>query len=171
MPGSYRGVGGRSAGASGCWDGTCNPPTGRRPPHNWRGVFHVVDGTLSPEASGSITDGLSNTLMVGEYCTKASRTKIGLGRRTLWAYTHGSYNRSDVVPQSRTLLSDYDRCASTRGIGDFEPCTRAWGSFHPGVVGFLLCDGSIKHVPLTVDMQCLAATATIAGKEFAPLPR
>ena len=171
MPGSYRGVGGRGDGASGCWDGTCNPPSGKRPPRLWRGVFHVVDGSLSPESSGSIADGLSNTIMVGEYCTKASRTRIGLGRRTFWAYTHGSYNRSDVIPQSRTLLADYDRCASTRGIGDFEPCVRAWGSFHPGVVGFLLCDGSIKHVPLTVDMQCLASAATVAGKEFAPLPR
>lgn len=171
MPGSYRGVGGRSDGVSGCWDGTCNLPTGRRPPHSWRGVFHVVDGTLSCETSASITDGLSNTIMVGEYSSLPSKAQIGHGRRTLWAYSHGSYNRSDVVPQTRTLLGEYDRCAGTPGMGGVQPCWRGWGSLHPGVVGFLLCDGSIRHVPLTVDMQCLAASATVAGKEFAPLPR
>jgi prepilin-type N-terminal cleavage/methylation domain-containing protein len=178
MPGSYRGVGGRSDGLS-FWDSESNNVEDRKGnvikrvrnlPLTWRGVFHVNDGKLCAESSGSVTDGLSNTIMVGEYSTRASRT-IGLRRRTLWAYTYGPYNKSDVVPQSRTLLGDSDRCNSVRGIGNDKPCWRAWGSFHPGVVGFLLCDGSIRHVPLTVDMQCLAATATIAGKEFAPLPR
>jgi len=178
MPGSYRGVGGRSDGRS-SWDSMSNNREDdkgniirkvRNLPHNWRGVFHVNDGTLSPETSATVSDGLSNTLMVGEYCMKPSKT-IKSRRRTLWAYTFGSYNRSEVIPQSRTLLSDYDRCAAINGPGGLEPCRRAWGSFHPGVVGFLLCDGSIRHVPLTIDMQCLASAATVAGKEFAPLPR
>ena len=172
MPGSYRGVGGRGDGRS-FWDNTSNADHSKRVnrhlPHQWRGVFHVLDGKLSGETSGSVTDGLSNTLMVGEYCTRPSATSK-LRRRTFWAYTYGSYNRSEVIPQSRTLLADSDRCNAIGGIGKEAPCWRAWGSFHPGVVGFLLCDGSIRHVPLTVDMQCLASTATIAGKEFAPLP-
>jgi prepilin-type N-terminal cleavage/methylation domain-containing protein len=172
MPGSYRGVGGRSDGRT-FWDSTFNARKDgtviRKLPNQWRGVFHVVDGKLSPETSATVSDGLSNTLMVGEYCMKPSKT-IKQKRRTLWAYTFGSYNRSDVIPQSRTLLSDYDRCAALGGAGGLEPCRRAWGSFHPGVVGFLLCDGSIRHVPLTVDMK-LPAAATVAGKEFAPIPR
>jgi hypothetical protein len=178
MPGSYRGVGGRSNGIS-FWDSMSNnlvdkkgnvTKVMRNLPHSWRGVFHVNDGKLSPETSAAVTDGLSNTIMVGEYSTRRSQTN-GLKRRTLWAYTYGPYNKSDVVPQSRTLLGDSDRCNSIPGLGREAVCRRAWGSFHPGVVGFLLCDGSIRHVPLTVDMQCLAASATIAGKEFAPLSR
>jgi prepilin-type N-terminal cleavage/methylation domain-containing protein len=178
MPGSYRGVGGRSDGLS-FWDSMSNNREDergnvieviRKLPHRWRGVFHVNDGKLSPETSASVTDGLSNTIMVGEYATRRSKT-IGLQRRTLWAYTYGPYNKSDVIPQSRTLLGDGDRCNAIRGIGKDATCRRAWGSFHPGVVGFLLCDGSIRHVPLTIDMQCLAATATVAGKEFAPLSK
>jgi len=174
MPGTYRGVGGRSDGLS-FWDSESNDsPDGkvkrRFLPHSWRGVFHVNDGKLSPETSASVIDGLSNTIMVGESATRRSQTN-GLERRTLWAYTYGPYNKSDVIPQSRTLLGDSDRCNAIGGNGREKPCRRAWGSFHPGVVGFLLCDGSIRHVPLTVDMQCLAATATIAGKEFAPMPR
>jgi len=171
MPGSYRGVGGRSDGSSGWWD---NNPRHLKLPKRWRGVFHVVDAHLSPETAGAVTDGLSNTIMVGEYSTRPSRSigleVGGLSRRTFWAYTYGSYNRSDAVPESRTLLGDYDRCTTIGGQGDFEPCNRAWGSFHPGVLNFLVCDGSVQTFSLAIDMKRFVESATIAGREFAPLP-
>jgi prepilin-type N-terminal cleavage/methylation domain-containing protein/prepilin-type processing-associated H-X9-DG protein len=164
MPGSYRGVGGRSDGVTGWWD---NNPRHIPLPDIWKGVFHVIDSKLGFERMGNLTDGTSNTLMVGEYSTRMSKT-LGFRRRTFWAYSYGSYNRSDVVPQSRTLLSDYDRCAATGGAGDVEPCNRAWGSFHPGVVNFLLGDGSVRGVPLSIDMALFAEAATIAGAESTP---
>jgi prepilin-type N-terminal cleavage/methylation domain-containing protein/prepilin-type processing-associated H-X9-DG protein len=162
MPGSYRGVGGRSDGVSGWWDIS---PRYEHLPRRWRGPFHVVDAKLQPENFASITDGLSNTLLVGEYCTRMSRTLTGLRRRTFWAYTHTTYNRSDVVPESRTLIGDLDRCTELGGSGDFQTCYRAWGSFHPEVVNFLFCDGSVRTIGLTVNMQYLADAATIAGRE------
>jgi prepilin-type N-terminal cleavage/methylation domain-containing protein len=178
MTGSYRGVGGRSDG-SGWWDNFDAYP---RLPRRWKGVFHVVDGRTTiqdprwagqpglpkPENFASIIDGTSNTLMVGEYCTKIDPESPG--RRTFWAYSYGSYNKSDVVPESRTLLNNRARCTATGGLGDYQTCDRAWGSFHPGVVQFLLCDGSVHQVALTVDMQVLAAAATIAGREPSQLP-
>jgi prepilin-type N-terminal cleavage/methylation domain-containing protein len=171
MPGSYRGVGGRSDGSTGWWD---NNPRHLKLPKRWRGVFHVVDAHLGPERAASVTDGLSNTIMVGEYSTRPSksigRTASGMSRRTFWAYTYGSYNRSDAVPESRTLLGDYDRCTSLGGQGDVEPCNRAWGSFHPAVNNFLICDGSVQTFSLTIDMKRFVESATIAGQEFAPLP-
>jgi prepilin-type N-terminal cleavage/methylation domain-containing protein len=171
MPGSYRGVGGRSDAMSGWWD---NNPRHRKLPRRWRGVFHVVDKHLRPENFAAVTDGLSNTLMVGEYATKPSRhigkTSGGLSRRTFWAYTYGSYNRSDAVPESRTLLGDYDRCTLLGGQGDAETCNRAWGSLHTDLLNFLLCDGSVQTFPLTIDMKVFVESATIAGREFAPLP-
>jgi prepilin-type N-terminal cleavage/methylation domain-containing protein len=156
MPGSYRGVGGRSDG-SGWWD---NYPQYTSLPRSWAGVLHVVDGRLRPESFASITDGTSNTLLVGEYGTK-SRIK----RRTFWAYSYASYNKSDVIPESRTLLNDYDRCAAIGGLGGLQACSRGWGSFHPGVVQFLLADGSVRPVSRTVEMVLLAEAATIAGNE------
>ena len=42
---------------------------------------------------GSISDGTSNTLMVGEYTTVTHRT-----RTTFWAYSYTSYNQSSAVP-------------------------------------------------------------------------
>jgi prepilin-type N-terminal cleavage/methylation domain-containing protein len=171
MPGSYRGVGGRSDGVTGWWD---NNPRHKKLPRRWRGVFHVVDAKLRPETFAQVTDGLSNTLMVGEYSTRPSKaigkTAGGMTRRTFWAYTYGSYNRSDAIPESRTLLGDYDRCTRLGGQGDFEPCNRAWGSLHNELLNFLLCDGSVHTFPLNIDTKVFAHSATIAGKEFAPLP-
>jgi hypothetical protein len=171
MPGSYRGMGGRSDGVSGWWD---NNPRHLKLPKRWRGVFHVVDAYLGPETFSAVRDGLSNTLMVGEYSTRPSKA-IGVGsggmtRRTFWAYTYGSYNRSDAVPESRTLLADYDRCTSLGGQGDIEPCNRAWGSFHPDVINFVLCDGSVQTSSITVDMNRFVEMATIAGRDNTTLP-
>ncbi len=160
MPGSYRGVGGRSDG-SGWWD---NYPQYLSLPPTWAGVLHVVDGRLRPESFASIADGASNTLMVGEYGTK-SRIK----RRTFWAYSYASYNKSDVIPESRTLLNDYDRCAAIGGQGGLQACSRGWGSFHPGVVQFLLADSSVRPISRSVNMLLLAEAATIAGREASGL--
>ncbi len=176
MPGSYRGVGGKIAGAFDnrfrpSWD---NNPSHTQLPRRWRGVFHVVDGNLRPETFGAVTDGLSNTLMVGEYTTRPRKATpadpTGMAHRTYWAYTYGPYNRSDAMPESRTLLGDYDRCTLLRGQMDIWPCDRAWGSLHTDTVNFLLCDGSVQPLPLAIDMKVFAEAATIAGREFAPLP-
>jgi prepilin-type N-terminal cleavage/methylation domain-containing protein len=174
MPGSYRGVGGRSDGESGWWDSTSNPdPNWQRPRKDWKGVFHVVDGKLKCERFETVRDGLTNTLMVGEYCMRPSKQvglPTGLRRRTFWAYSYGSYNKSDAVAEARTLWSDWDRCSATPGKGDFETCNHSWGSFHTGTVTFLLCDGSVRPVAQTIDMNIFASSATVAGREFAPLP-
>ena len=170
MPGSYRGVGGRSDGTN-WWDGDYSP---RRPlPRRWRGVFHVVNSKLKPERMGDVCDGLSNTTLVGESTIRPSHhlEPHPLSRRTYWAYTYGGYSRSDAVPESRTLLGDHDRCTRAGGVAGYEPCLRAaWGSIHPDLVNFVLCDGSVHTFSVSMDMHIFADAATIAGKEFAPLP-
>jgi prepilin-type N-terminal cleavage/methylation domain-containing protein len=177
MPGSYRGVGGKSDGASGAWDGVPLAAgverSYERLPRAWRGVFHVNDKRLVRERMAAVTDGLSNTLMVGESTTQRSKAITasgGMGRRTFWAYSYGPYTRSDAIPQSRTLLGDYDRCTLLGGVGHMKPCDRAWGSLHTDVLNFLLCDGSVQTFTITIDTKLFAEAATIAGREFAPLP-
>jgi prepilin-type N-terminal cleavage/methylation domain-containing protein len=166
MPGSYRGMGGKSDGLSGWWD---NNPRHKKLPRRWRGVFHVVDAHLRPETFGSVTDGMSNTVMVGEYSTRPSKS-AGMSRRTFWAYTYGAYNRSDAVPETRTLLGDLDLCTRAGGQGGEEPCYRAWGSFHTDLLNFLLCDASVRTFSITIDTKVFAESATIAGREVVQLP-
>ena len=155
--GSYRCVSGRSDG-SGWWDTHQNAHF----PKSWRGVFHTV-GTndLKPERDRNIRDGLSNTLMVGEMGTISHSS-----RRTFWGYAYASYASSCVTPQSRTLLVDYDRCSQIGGAGGQNPCKRGWGSFHPGGLNFVYCDGNVRFIPITVDLNVLAEMATIDGGEI-----
>jgi prepilin-type N-terminal cleavage/methylation domain-containing protein/prepilin-type processing-associated H-X9-DG protein len=129
-----------------------------------RGAIHAtVEGFAGgPERFGTIMDGTSNTLMVGEYTTKTH-----LNRRTYWAYSYTSYNESVVTyAQSRTLLPDYDLCART-APGGSNQCKRSWGSFHPNnVLNFLFCDGSVHGITTSIDMNTvLPALATIQGGE------
>ncbi len=160
---SYRCVAGKTNGG-GWWDNSQWTGAGSE---SWKGVFHTVDGkTLTTERFATITDGSSNTLMLGEMHTK-TRPKRG----TFWAYTYTSYNSSDVTaPQSRTLIGDYDRCVSVGGNGGSNACKRGWGSFHTGVIQFALCDGSVSAISINIDMNVLGNMATIGGNEVTSAP-
>jgi prepilin-type N-terminal cleavage/methylation domain-containing protein/prepilin-type processing-associated H-X9-DG protein len=171
--GSYRAMEGRTDGLA--W---FDAEDGRIFSLSWRGALHSMSDARYPppfppgytappyglERFGNIIDGTSSTLMVGEYST-ISR----LRRTTFWAYTYTSYNQSAAVPpQSRQLMNDFDRCVAIGGAGDSNPCKRAWGSFHPGVVNFLFCDGSVRSLSTGIDMFLFADLATIAGGEVTP---
>jgi prepilin-type N-terminal cleavage/methylation domain-containing protein/prepilin-type processing-associated H-X9-DG protein len=202
MHGSYRAVSGRS-GAIGraFWD---TFEANFWPPNfvmlqEWRGAIHGTAAAYNghpaatfidtanrnaplnqmggPERFNSIIDGLSNTLMVGEWSTipgvvpnsplwdddgmQATR------RATFWAYTYASYNQASISTESRTLNNDYVKCVTTPGQGASNPCKRSFGSMHTGGMNFVLCDGSVRFVSYSVDINLLAAMATIAGGEIA----
>jgi prepilin-type N-terminal cleavage/methylation domain-containing protein/prepilin-type processing-associated H-X9-DG protein len=160
MPGSYRGVAGKSLGTTNEWfdSQTANECNG---PHDFRGVLHVVGiNGLTAERFSSITDGTSSTLMVGEYATRTHAS-----RRTFWAYSWNQYTKSSGIPESRTLINDYDACSAAGGTGGENACKRGWGSFHSGSLNFAMCDGSVRSISRTVDLITFSNLATIAGGE------
>jgi prepilin-type processing-associated H-X9-DG protein len=124
-----------------------------------------------PEKISSITDGLSNTIAVGE-CTFIDVTR----RATFWAYTYASYNQSSFALESRTLNTSYNKCWKPDGVhpggvaGDDNTCKRGWGSGHANGMNILLCDGSVRFLSFNVDVTILTAMATISGAEVAQLP-
>jgi prepilin-type processing-associated H-X9-DG protein len=171
--GSYRAMSGRSD--SSAW---FDDADGKAFPTSWRGLLHsVVDPKYPPpppknytlpysyERMANITDGTSNTLIVGEYTT-ATHTS----RTTFWAYTYTSYNQSSAIlpPQTRQLGTDYDKCVAIGGANGSNPCKRAWGSLHTGVINFLFADGSVRTVSNNIDMNLFAGLATIANNEVIP---
>jgi prepilin-type N-terminal cleavage/methylation domain-containing protein/prepilin-type processing-associated H-X9-DG protein len=123
-----------------------------------------------PERFANIADGLSNTIMAGEL------TFIDVTRRaTFWAYTYASYNQSSFLTESRILNNSYNKCWKPDGVnpggaGQDNPCKRAWGSMHPGGMNMLLCDGSVRFLSFSIDINLLADLATIAGGESSQLP-
>lgn len=171
MHGSYVAVTGRNDPALGGWWGNYSP--GARQPPEFRGAMHTV-GSSGPNDSGpilntvqlrEIIDGTSHTLLVGERSIEGPHP-----RQTAWAYSYGQYNKSSVVPQTRILLRDYDRCVRVGGPGGSNPCKRGFSSFHTSGVQFVLCDASVRMFSLNGDMFVFAAAATIAGEESAQLP-
>jgi len=99
---SYRAVGGMTnvtGNGNAFWD--INAPSGIST--NLRGPLHLTNiAGLQQEGLVNISDGTSNTLMVGEYATRTHPT-----RGSFWGYTYTSYafRRSPPSPGSRCTCS------------------------------------------------------------------
>ena len=182
--GSYRAVSGRSGGNGRVFWDTCEPGLGTLNT-TWRGALHgtittsamnamsasgqATCGNFLPEKLGNIKDGTSNTLFIGEY----SNVDVP-SRNTFWAYTYASYNQSSVTDQSRILGNRYgdpnapgSGCAALPGNGLDNPCKRAFGGNHGNGLNFAMVDGGVRFIAYTVDINLLAAMATIDGGEVA----
>jgi prepilin-type N-terminal cleavage/methylation domain-containing protein/prepilin-type processing-associated H-X9-DG protein len=133
-----------------------------------KGLLHTVGtNNLQNEDMGCVLDGTSNTLAVGEYMTTTTTN-----RGTFWAYSYTSYALSSIQYESRHYLPDFNLCGSLPGVpSGNNPCKRAFASFHPGGMNFLLVDGSTRFIANTVDLvNILGAAATMAGQEASQLP-
>jgi prepilin-type N-terminal cleavage/methylation domain-containing protein/prepilin-type processing-associated H-X9-DG protein len=126
-----------------------------------KGVFHG-DGYsgFSPERFATITDGTSNTLMVGERHTKTHYT-----RGPFWADSFNLYSKGASWPYSASMIPDYDLCAKQIN-SNF--CKYGWGSLHTGGISFLFCDGSVRSLPHSIDLNVFMALSTIGGGETIP---
>jgi prepilin-type processing-associated H-X9-DG protein len=168
-PGSYRSVSGATLAQNGDMFFDHANVSRTTAQATWAGAMHVVRPQQSGDGFGltqhnfaSVTDGTSSTLLVAEYHTRNHNR-----RRTFWAYSYTSYNQSSVQLEKRTLLPDYDKCAS---LGGADPCKRAFGSLHSGGgVNALLADGSTRFVATeSMDTNVWWALGTIAGGETIP---
>ena len=155
-PGSYRAVSGRSDGGQ-----FLDNSNVTNYPDEWRGPIHLI-GVLGLQAErlANITDGTSNTLIVGESTTRTKREF-----RTFWAYSHVYFSMSATTPQPRTWQGDYELCKATPGSGYSKPCFRGWGSNHPAGNCFAACDGSARLISLEINPETFAAMGSIAGNE------
>ena len=170
-PSNYRAMTGRSDGSN--FFEFVNYPLGDSPSAkilnpDWRGPMHVFmpSANLYYENLGNIPDGTSNTIMVGEYSTSTEPK-----RRAFWAYSFGGYAAGAAMPDGRTLIPDFNRCANTLGAGELA-CGRGWGSFHAGgsVINFVMCDGSVRAISTGIHVDIFAGLGSIAGGEPVPEP-
>jgi prepilin-type processing-associated H-X9-DG protein len=124
------------------------------------------------ETFANCTDGLSNTLMIGEYTTRTTSV-----RGTFWAYTYASYNQSSVGAESRLYGKHFGKSASDKlgcwgipGLYGEQMCKRAFNSEHPGGANWALGDGSVRSFSYNVDINLLGNMATMAGGESVTVP-
>jgi prepilin-type N-terminal cleavage/methylation domain-containing protein len=144
------------------------------PSPNVTGPGNVHISTMGgPERFANATDGLSNTLMLGEYTTRTSSR-----RGTFWAFTYASYNQSSVGAESRLYGKPYgasntDRtgCWATPSLfNNDQTCKRAFNSEHPSGANWTLGDGSVRFINYNVDINLLQNMGTMAGGESAVVP-
>ena len=142
--------------------GAINNPVAAYAGGRGKGMLHG-DGAsgLKPDRIASVTDGLSNTIVIGE-----RHTKTHFSRGPFWADSFNLYSKGASFPVSAALLEDYDLCVTQYPQGGF--CKYGWGSLHPGGLSFLFGDGSVASISKTIDMTIFMALSTIANDEVIP---
>ncbi|MBI3466631.1 MAG: DUF1559 domain-containing protein [Planctomycetes bacterium] len=138
-------------------------------PNSWRGLLHVVNTTIQPQARrlntervADVRDGLSNSLAMVEFHTLTNNLN-----RSFWGYGRNQYSLASAFMHFGTRIPDHDRCISL-GNG-YDRCARAFASLHAGNgANMLNADGSVRYVNKTLDGRVYMALATIAGGEVLP---
>jgi prepilin-type processing-associated H-X9-DG protein len=125
------------------------------------GIDIPLDGAFEIGGEGvrfeEITDGLSNTFLVGEKHVPLNHFGEG------WL-------------DSSTYNGDYPQ-VFCRAAGPNWPLAQtlrelswSFGSYHPGLVQFAFCDGSVHALPVTTDPKILALLASRNDGQIIPEP-
>lgn len=134
----------------------------------WRGVFHQVSpGLASCESDVTITDGMSNTLAIGERHTPSDRPEFG----TFWAHAGRGHSVSAVYPYSASFDNVHDgECMSRFAVNADKRCRYGgWGSYHPMGSNWLFADGRVRFIGISVNSQLMTQMAGIADGEISNL--
>jgi prepilin-type processing-associated H-X9-DG protein len=115
-----------------------------------------------------VTDGLSNTLAVGERAAAFARSPwIGVVDR-------GTLRTTAGAPVYQSLVRPTEAMPTAR-VGR-KPLNSPWSepydffTPHPGVMNALYADGSVRTIRTSVDLAVFQAVGTRAGNETLELP-
>ena len=128
-----------------------------------RGIFDYRDGQVATLAS--ITDGTSNTFLVGERLPNQGSAG------SLWALNGSSggttipinwrtdqNERPGMRPGQQCELDELGTAGGSYGSGGFK-------SRHPGGANFVFCDGSVKFIKQTITLPIYCALGSRNGGE------
>ena len=153
----------------------------RSAPSNWKGPFHIIcPGLTQSESDSSISDGLSNTLAVGERSKPTDDADVliwdpTVNHGTFWASSNAA-SISDVFPFDETQrVRQTLKCITDIPLPTQSSRLRAclfgpWASYHPGGNNWLMCDGSVRFKATNIDVSIFCEMATVAGGEVVSSP-
>jgi len=124
-------------------------------PDNFNGIMFI----RSEVSERQITDGLSNTYMVGEKAINADAIQTNDGATVI---DHGDDQGWLVGHNGDTVRSSgYAPLPDTPGVNPFEN----WGSSHPAVFHMMFADGSARAISFEIDLVTHASLGTRDGGE------
>jgi hypothetical protein len=109
-----------------------------------------------------VTDGTSNTLMVGEVSWKGSGYYRMFNRG--YYYENPDGGRGVLLLMARNVYQPIN----SKYTATWN--SQCFGSLHPGGSQFTLADGSAKFVSQTIDMRVYLAIASRNGNETDSVP-
>lgn len=144
------GIGGQATNACECWA-------------NGDGLFYAM-AWLRKSRMTDITDGTSNTFMVGEAVYLPGSYGNGIfGRGYAWAHEVEATATCALPPN---LVGPDSPAAS---IGNYQ-LTNGFSSLHPTGVQFGLIDGSVRFISDQIPLGLYRALATVRGGENVVVP-
>jgi prepilin-type N-terminal cleavage/methylation domain-containing protein/prepilin-type processing-associated H-X9-DG protein len=161
-------------------------------------LVNTTSGGLTPQSNGAfqyevtssgkdvggrrlpipaITDGLSNTIFIGEeyYTLKNSYTGAeldlqGVGRRkALWEFGSDSidcyYGMNEAFGSTGVPINTKSPGANVFSGAPLEAYIVSYGSLHPGGANFLMGDGSVRFIKQSINPKTYSALGTKDGGE------
>ena len=149
----------------------------------WNGVVNLSNQNFVNYCvrMADITDGTSNTAMVGEVTVSLSVSNVNSNSNVFPAWAGGPGNNPGGITLTNANGNQGDACGSTQALGSVfrfmdgnyplnSPKTVAasdnsFGSQHGGGANILFADGTVHFITSTIDAFTYQAIGSINGKE------
>jgi prepilin-type N-terminal cleavage/methylation domain-containing protein/prepilin-type processing-associated H-X9-DG protein len=153
-------------GFDGYWGTNFGPPSGFTAGAGTMRGFFDYRLTQPPPNIASVTDGTSNSVLVGEVIpSRAADSNFWFQNGGIHGMTVPVNWNSNTVPAAQANCFNNWQGASAPLGCRFGSAAKGFASFHPGGSNFLFADGSVRFLKASISMPIYAALGSRAGGE------